>query len=78
MLKDWKPDWKPDFIKNNKNGINETSSGGEIFETYLIWLMNQLNNIGIKNTFKSNSRQLCLKFENCPWIDESQKNPIFV
>jgi CheY-like chemotaxis protein len=70
--------WKPEFIKNNnKSGINETSSGGEIFETYLIWLMNQLNNIGIKNTFKSNSRQLCLKFENCPWIEESQKNPIF-
>lgn len=70
--------WKPEFIKNNnKSGINETSSGGEIFETYLIWLMNQLNNIGIKNTFKSNSHQLCLKFENCPWIEESQKNPIF-
>lgn len=71
-------DWKPDFVKhNNKNGICETSSGGEIFETYLIWLINQLNDIGIKNTFKSNSHQLCLKFENCPWIDESQKNPIF-
>jgi CheY-like chemotaxis protein len=71
-------DWKPDFMKNNdKNGINESSSGGEIFESYLIWLMNQLNNIGIKNTFKSNSHQLCMKFENCPWIEESQKNPIF-
>jgi CheY-like chemotaxis protein len=70
--------WKHNFkINMKKNGINESSLGGEIFETYLIWLMNQLNNIGIKNSFKDNSRQLCLKFENCPWIEESPKNPIF-
>ncbi len=71
-------EWKPNFMKNMiKNRINESSLGGEIFETYLIWLIKQLNNMGIKSNFKDNSHQLCLKFENCPWLEESQKNPIF-
>lgn len=65
-------DSKPDFIKTFKeNGINDSSSGGKIFETYLFWIMNHLTDLGIKTGFKDNKSQLFLEFENCPWLEES-------
>lgn len=69
---------KPSFIKTiQEKGINESSSGGKIFESYLFWIMNHLNDIGIKTGFTDNKNQLFLELENCPWLEESHKNPIF-
>jgi two-component system, response regulator PdtaR len=71
-------DSKPGFIKTQQeNGINDSSSGGKIFETYLFWIMNHLTDIGIKTGFTDNKSQLFLEFENCPWLEESYKNPLF-
>lgn len=76
--KRFEKDSKPGFIKKlQENGIKDSSSGGKIFETYLFWIMNQLTNLGIKTGFTDNKNQLFLEFENCPWLEESHKNPLF-
>ncbi len=72
-------DMKPSFIcKMEEMGIDEdTDDGLEIFDSYLTWLSQVFNDLGIRVGIIENSPRWYLEFENCPWKEEAKKNPIF-
>ena len=70
-------DMKPGFLQEMKEkGIDE-SDGEAIFDAYLQWLTRLFTSFGIRVGVEDKSPRWYFEFDNCPWIDEAEKNPIF-
>ncbi|MBV1766709.1 MAG: methanogen output domain 1-containing protein, partial [Methanobacterium sp.] len=72
-------DMKPGFDKafSDKNIDSDSSEAEEIFETYVEWITTIFSDLGIRIGLKSETTSFFIEFDNCPWIEESRKNPIF-
>lgn len=71
-------DMRPGFMLEMKEkGVDESTDGGEIFEAYFEWLTRLFTNFGIRVGFVNKSPRWYFEFDNCPWIDEAKKNPVF-
>jgi CheY-like chemotaxis protein len=72
-------DMKPRFEKEIKDLQVDFSSADvdEIFNSYLSWLSELFEGLGIMNTKFSSEEGTSLELLNCPWINCSSRNPIF-
>ena len=70
--------YKPEFFEYLEyNGINEYSDGGDILAIYMDWLNEVFDDLGVSNEFKADEYNMDLEFNNCPWKDKAEGNPIF-
>lgn len=70
-------DMKPRFEAEYDNMDLSSKSSEELFESYVSWLSELFEGLGIMNIKYVTSDGLNLEFMNCPWISCSTKNPIF-
>lgn len=72
-------DMKPSFdSKMEELGIDEdTEDGQDIFDSYLVWLSEVFNDLGIRVGIIEKSPRWYFEFDNCPWKEEAENNPIF-
>lgn len=70
-------DMKPGFDKALSDNSIDYDSAEEIFEAYVDWITSVFSDLGIRIGLKSETTSFFIEFDNCPWIDESCKNPIF-
>lgn len=71
-------DYKPSYESTIKSaGIDDDSDGGEILEAYLPWLSDVFNDFGVRNAMKPKESDIDFEFDNCPWKEDAEKNPIF-
>lgn len=70
---------RPKFEKELKNqGIDINDEDTILlFECYLSWISKLFKGFGIKNKITHEDNSWLLEFYNCPWIDQSKKNPLF-
>jgi CheY-like chemotaxis protein len=71
-------DMRPGFeSKMTELGINNVSDPSDIFEAYINWIIDVFSTLGVRLGLNPKTSRIYLEFDNCPWIDESKKNPIF-
>ncbi|GAB6056624.1 methanogen output domain 1-containing protein [Methanobacterium alkalithermotolerans] len=70
-------DMRPGFDKALSDNSIDYDSAEEIFEAYVDWITSVFSDLGIRIGLKSETTSFFIEFDNCPWIDESCKNPIF-
>ncbi len=70
-------DMRPGFDKALSDNSIDYDSAEEIFEVYVDWITSVFSDLGIRIGLKSETTSFFIEFDNCPWIDESCKNPIF-
>ncbi len=48
-----------------------------IFNVYLTWLSKLFTGFGILTTTQDENGEYIFRFQNCPWIEEASKKPVF-
>lgn len=68
---------KPNFDNEFSKCTAKVSETDILFNCYIEWLSDFLLNLGINTEKTTETDTSCLKFMNCPWLDEAGASPMF-
>ncbi|HMK54420.1 MAG TPA: methanogen output domain 1-containing protein [Methanobacteriaceae archaeon] len=70
---------RPSFEEEMVDLIEEGDASNleEIFNVYLTWLSRLFAGLGILTVIKDDEGEYIFEFQNCPWIEEASKKPVF-